>query len=65
MAEILILYSTVDGQTRRICERMQAVIESSGQHVVLASFADPRLPDAADFDKIVIAASIRYGKHRP
>lgn len=64
MAKILILYSTVDGQTRRICERMQAVIESLGQRVVLASFADPCLPDAANFDKIVIGASIRYGKHR-
>ena len=65
MSEILILYSTVDGQTRRICERMQAVLEASGQRVVLASFDDPHLPDAADFDKIVIGASIRYGKHRP
>lgn len=64
MSEILILYSTVDGQTRRICERMQAVLEASGQRVVLASFDDPHLPDAADFDKIVIGASIRYGKHR-
>ena len=64
MSEILILYSTVVGQTRRICERTQAVLEASGQRVVLASFEDPHLPDAADFDKIVIGASIRYGKHR-
>ena len=34
MAELLLLYSTVDGQTLRICERMKNLIEASGQRVV-------------------------------
>ena len=63
MAEILILYSTVDGQTLRICERMKSVIESLGERVTLASI-DERIPDLAAFDTIVVGASIRYGKHR-
>lgn len=63
MSGILILYSTVDGQTLRICERMKAVIESLGSRVTLASI-DEHVPDLASFDRIVIGASIRYGKHR-
>lgn len=63
MAEILILYSTVDGQTLRICERMKSVIESLGKRVNLASI-DEDIADLTVFDTIVVGASIRYGKHR-
>lgn len=63
MAGVLILYSTVDGQTLRICERLKAVIESSGDRVTLASL-DGESPDLSAFDKVVIGASIRYGKYR-
>lgn len=64
MAEILILYSTIDGQTLRICERMKTVAESQGRRVTLVSIDDGRVPDLTVFDTIVIGASIRYGKHR-
>ena len=64
MSGILILYSTVDGQTLRICERMKTVIESLGSRVTLASI-DDHIPGLNAFDTIVIGASIRYGKHRP
>ena len=64
MADLLILYSTVDGQTLRICERMQAVIQSLGKRVALAAIDGERIPDPAAFDGVVIGASIRYGKHR-
>ena len=64
MAQVLILYSTTDGHTVEICRRLQAVIEQQGHAVELANLADgPRLEDF-DFDKIVIGASIRYGKHQ-
>jgi menaquinone-dependent protoporphyrinogen oxidase len=62
---ILILYSTVDGHTRKICERLQQVLEGAGHRVELASIADQPNLDLSPFDKIVIGASIRYGKHRP
>jgi len=65
MSRLLILYSTVDGQTLRICERMKAVIEALGSEVTLASIDAGEVSDVAAFDKIVIGASIRYGKHRP
>lgn len=65
MSRLLILYSTVDGQTRRICTRMKEVIEALGNEAVLVSLDDTGRPDLAGFDTIVIGASIRYGKHRP
>jgi menaquinone-dependent protoporphyrinogen oxidase len=65
MANILILYSTVDGHTRKICQRLQQVIEQQAHRVKLASVNEAAEADLKSFDKIVIGASIRYGKHRP
>lgn len=64
MPRILIAYSTVDGHTRRICERIARALESGGDAVTLASLSEPGVPDPAQFDKVVVGASIRYGKHR-
>jgi menaquinone-dependent protoporphyrinogen oxidase len=63
MAKILILYSTTDGHTRKIANRLQQVIEELEHQVTLASINDESLVDLHTFDKIVIGASIRYGKH--
>ena len=65
MARILLLYSTTDGHTIKICKRLQEVIGQRSSQVTLASVADSRDIDLATFDKIVIGASIRYGKHNP
>ncbi|MEW6330002.1 MAG: menaquinone-dependent protoporphyrinogen IX dehydrogenase [Pseudomonadota bacterium] len=65
MASILIIYSTVDGQTRKICQRLQQVIEREGHRVELISVHEADSAELKRFDKIVIGASIRYGKHRP
>lgn len=65
MANILILYSTTDGHTRKICERVQDILEQQAHTVTLISLNDNPQLDLALFDKIVIGASIRYGKHRP
>ncbi|MDO5691016.1 MAG: menaquinone-dependent protoporphyrinogen IX dehydrogenase [Pseudomonadota bacterium] len=66
MTRTLFLYSTVDGQTRRICERMRQILAGAGQAAEMVELGDetPSL-DLAAFDQIVIGASIRYGKHRP
>lgn len=66
MSRILILYSTVDGHTRRICERLHAGCAARGNEVVLCAVdALEAAPfDVAAFDTLVIGASIRYGKHR-
>jgi menaquinone-dependent protoporphyrinogen oxidase len=65
MANILIVYSTTDGHTRRLCERIKQVAEKEGHKIDLAVIKDGLDFDSAAFDKIVIGASIRYGKHRP
>lgn len=65
MATILILYSSTDGHTRKICNRLQQVIEQLGHQVTLVSIENESQVDLHAFDKIVIGASIRYGKHSP
>ena len=65
MAKILILYASTDGHTRKICNRLQQVIEQQGDQVTLVSVNDEFQDDLQTFDKIVIGASIRYGKHSP
>ena len=63
MAKILILYSSTDGHTRKICNRLRQVIEQGAHQVTLVSVKDEPHVDLQPFDKIVIGASIRYGKH--
>ena len=63
MASVLLLYSTTDGQTRKICERMKAVLERQSHRVTLASVDEPLADDVTPFDRVFIGASIRYGKH--
>ena len=65
MPGVLILYSTTDGQTRRICERITRVIEGQGLAVQLMPLADNEGVDPAPFDAVIIGASVRYGNHKP
>lgn len=63
MAGTLIIYATTDGHTRKICERLKAKAEAAGGHVALVPIEEVGARDLDAFDKIVIGASIRYGKH--
>ena len=63
MARVLLIYSTTDGHTREICERLQVVVEQQGHELMLISIEDADSVDIAEFDKVVLGASIRYGKH--
>ena len=65
MSNILIIYSTTDGQTRNISQKLQQVIEQQGHKVSVIPVEDAPRIDLAAFDKIVLGASIRYGKHSP
>ena len=62
MANILIIYSTTDGHTLKICERIRQVVEQQNHDVTLRP-VDAEI-DIEPFEKIVIGASIRYGKHQ-
>ena len=65
MQKFLISYSSVDGQTLKICRHIQQVIENSGGTVVLFEIGSHSACDLAQYDTVVVGASIRYGKHRP
>lgn len=65
MARILIVYSTVDGQTREICRRLAKQLVDGGSAVTLADIAELDPAKLGAQDKIVVGASIRYGKYRP
>jgi menaquinone-dependent protoporphyrinogen oxidase len=60
--KIAILYSTVDGQTLKICNILKEELQQNNQNVKLFSI-DEFKEDIATFDKLVIGASIRYGVH--
>lgn len=62
---ILIVYSTVDGHTLEICERLRQRLDNSACRLTMMTVADANGADLVAFDKVVIGASIRYGKHRP
>ena len=63
MAKILIIYSSTDGHTREICLRLQQIAETQNNQVTLISVNNESTIDLKSFDKIIIGASIRYGKH--
>lgn len=62
--KIGILYSTVDGQTLKICAEIKEVLIEKGNTVELFSIEDFK-GKVTNFDKFIIGASIRYGKHNP
>ena len=61
-SKIGILYSTVDGQTLKICNEIKEVLIEKGNIVELFSIEDFN-KKVTDFDKFIIGSSIRYGKH--
>lgn len=63
MARILIIFSTTDGHTVKICDRLRQVIEKNAHQVSVVSVKEVAQTDLRAFDKIVVGASIRYGKH--
>ncbi|WP_372768291.1 menaquinone-dependent protoporphyrinogen IX dehydrogenase [Lutibacter sp.] len=60
--KIGIVYSTVDGQTLKICNKLKEVLQQNNQEIDLISIDDFN-EDITKYDKLVIGASIRYGVH--
>ena len=57
----LIIYSSTDGQTISIANKIGEILEESK----VVSVVDAKTLNLDDFKTIVIGASIRYGKHKP
>ena len=62
MKKIGIIYSTVDGHTKKICEKLKRIIEDKNLNVELVSIADFK-KNISDYDTMLIGASVRYSKH--
>lgn len=64
MPHTLILYATTEGHTARIAERIAQALRDKG-HTVEAHPADavPAGLDPAQYDGVIVGASIHYGRH--
>ena len=62
MSDFLIIYSSTDGHTKTICEQMINFLDD-GSLVNLVSLDEATKFNLIEFNKIIIGASIRYGKH--
>ena len=63
MTKYLIIYSSVDGQTKKISERIFRKLSKRDSSTIL-SLEEACNEDIDKFGFIIIGASIRYGKHR-
>lgn len=52
MSRFLIAWSTTDGHTPRICERLRREIETRGHAVTVAPLAEADALDLTGFDRI-------------
>ena len=57
-----IIYSSVDGQTLKICNILRDEFLRNDQNIELFSIEDFN-EDVTNYDKLIIGASIRYGVH--
>ena len=62
MSDYLIIYVSTDGHTKKICKQ---IINSLNVRIAvkLISLVEATKLDLTEFNKIIIGASIRYGKH--
>ena len=62
MTGSLIIYSSTDGHTKTICQRIMSCIADGNSKNIL-SLKEAAKINLLEFDKIIIGASIRYGRH--
>tara|TARA_Y100000768_G_scaffold224028_1_gene169159 strand:- start:883 stop:1407 length:525 start_codon:yes stop_codon:yes gene_type:complete len=62
MSSFLIIYSSIDGHTKSICKRITDFLKE-GSIAKFISLEEAITIDISKFNKIIIGASIRYGKH--
>ena len=60
MKKSLITYSTVDGQTKEICEKISELSNNSFIDILPIN----KVGSIDPYEKVVIGASIRYGNYR-
>ena len=60
----LIIYATIDGHTKKICEKIADTLTESGHAVFLHAIHEDDV-DITPYKKVIVASSIRYGYHHP
>ena len=64
MHKRLIIYSTTDGQTKLICEKIKNLSRFADQTKIISIYEAAK-ENLLPYEIIIIGASIRYGKHNP
>tara|TARA_Y100001935_G_scaffold209257_1_gene179014 strand:+ start:120 stop:647 length:528 start_codon:yes stop_codon:yes gene_type:complete len=62
MSSSIIIYSSKDGHTKIICERIMNFINERNNTKII-SIEEANKINLSEFTKIIVGASIRYGKH--
>ena len=62
MSNFIIIYSSTDGHTKKICERIANSLNGKDR-VNLVSLQEAKKVNLSNFEKIIIGASIRYGNY--
>jgi len=65
MAHVLMLCSSTDGHTRKICERLGTALQRCGHAVSLAMIEQAVVPAPIGHALVVVGARIRYGRTDP
>lgn len=65
MAKTLLLYFSLYGHTRRISERIRERMTELGEDVHAVSLIENPDVDPTQYDRIILGACIRNGKHKP
>ena len=61
MRQNLIIYSSTDGQTIKICKRIMRKVGDCK----IVSIDEAKNENLSKYEKVIVGASIRYGKHKP
>ena len=64
MSKCLILYSTTDGHTKKICNQIAHILDKKNNTTTTLNLILFDSKKLNDYDSIIIGASIRYGKHQ-
>jgi menaquinone-dependent protoporphyrinogen oxidase len=64
MARVLVIFGTTYGQTANVALAVEGRLRFRGHHVAVADAALAQ-PSPADFDAVVVAASVHAGRYQP
>jgi menaquinone-dependent protoporphyrinogen oxidase len=63
MKSCLIIFSTTDGHTKKICDQIFNILSDSHKIKIL-NLSSAFFEDLSNYNLIIVGASIRYGKHK-